>query len=314
MYNFRDVDFDNELVPESVTKAWIDQSPPALEKSVCYDYQSLYHLRFDQTRVPAANERKLYLATAGAPCTGKSTELDLELARQFDPRYDNAVLIDPDRWVMEYMTHTFRPMMSAGNIADRGVRDNARHAYAQCRPGANIIANLLLNEAFDDGRHIVHGTTLTDDYTGEMLKTLGDAGYERRLMICACEEAVREDASHRREEEEGVYQVTQGDFREKARLAALRMADYFAHGDNLLLMWKDDVATRATLAAEYVDGTMYVHDEESFAAFKNKYAADRAEFAREKVYLPDWDSLEFAYMNRTEWLAMTHDPLPKLHP
>ncbi len=314
MYNVRDIEFDNELVPEAVTNAWIAQLSRDMEEAVCFDYQSLYHLRFDRTTIPGVHERKLYFATAGAPCVGKSTELDLELARQIDPRYNNAVLIDPDRWVMEYMTHTYRPLLSAGAIAEYGVADAMMRAYTLARPGSNIIANLLLNEAFEEGRHIVHGTTLTTPHTADLLKKLGSEGYERRLMLCYSEEATRKDAAHHRMHVQGQYQVEASDLALKTRLFPQRMKDYFAHGDNLLLMWKDHATTEAVLAAEYTEGTMYVHDESAFDAFKNKYAADRAGLKKDGIFLLDWNDIETAYMNRQDWRQNSFDMAPKLHP
>lgn len=295
--------FDNEVVPFDVAikGAWIDKCDPALLPAVEKDYDAIRAMHFGNA-VPAADgEQKLYVATAGSPCSGKSTELDFLLEETDDPRIQTAVLVDPDRFVMEFMNYTYRPLMGAGEIAKRGFVEAAKNGYETARPGSNIISNLLFNEAFDAGYHIVHGTTMTSPFVGGMLDTLAANGYQRRLYLCYSEEEVRADAGCKRLEQEGLAHghPDHEDFAAKGKLFPQRMAEYFKHGDELVLMWKDDVAQRAVRAAEYTDGRLHIVDERAFTAFKDRYDAQRATLAAEdQITLPAWDEMEATYAAR----------------
>ena len=177
------VRFAREVVPFEIAirKAWIDICPHGLLPKVAKDYAAIQEILFDDKLPATKKEKKLYIATAGGPCSGKSTELDLELAKtDTDYRYDNLVIVDPDRYTMDLMNHTYRPLLTAGKKAELGAEEAARQAYNTARPGSNIIANLNFNKAFNDGHHIAHGTTMTSPFIGGMLKTLGQEGYYRR--------------------------------------------------------------------------------------------------------------------------------------
>lgn len=301
MTPFDDIRFSDELVPfdAAIKQAWIDKCPPELLPKVEADYKAISDMHMSAVSWPGKDEPKLYIATAGSPCSGKSTELDLELESGADPRYDGVLKVDPDRYTMEYMNHTYRPLLSAGEKAKYGAEDAARRAYDLARPGSNIISNLLLNEGFQRRLHIAHGTTMTSPFVGGLLEKLGKAGYERRLLLCYGEDDMRVDAGQKRIEKEAHYQVDPSDFVEKGKLFPQRMTDYFVHADHLILMWKGDVEQRATRAAEYRDGQCIVKDQDAFDAFVNRYEAQRFELSHEGITIPSWSDVEDIYYSRS---------------
>lgn len=286
--------FKDELIPfeTAIQKAWIDKCEPGLLPHVIKDHGAITAMRFPRpSRMPDPRQR-LYVATAGGPCSGKSTILDNELAGLSDPRYSNIVIVDPDRYVMEYMNFTYRPLLSAGEKARLGAEEAAKVAYDRARPGSNIIANLMLNEAFASRHHIAHGTTMTGPFIGGLLSKLGAAGYERRLILCGMDDQNRIEAGRRRIMLEAHYQVDPSDFVEKGKLFPQRMADYFTHGDHVVLMWKETVDAPAVKAAEYKNGMRVIHDEAAFDAFTADYERRRVSLG---ATLQTWNALESIY-------------------
>lgn len=307
--------FKKEIVPFDIAiqKPWIQSCEPDLLPAVAKDLRDISAIRIYENTPAMPREKKLYIATAGGPCSGKSTELDLELSnRETDYRYNNIVIIDPDRYTMDYMNHTYRPMLSAGKKAELGAEEAARQAYERARPGSNIIANVMFNQAFDGGYHIAHGTTMTSPFIGGMLDNLGKEGYYRRLLLCSSPLETREAAGTKRIEKESHYQVNPDDFKDKRWLYPQRMADYFTHGDHLKLLWKPDVEQTATLAAEFKDGKKIIHNPDAFIAFVAHYEADRhvLEVMEKPVNLPAWDKIESLYLNRHWEVKQSNDNQP----
>lgn len=318
--------FRKEIVPfeVAIAKPWIANCEPDLLPRVQKDHVSISRLLFDG-KVPATSrEKKLYVATAGSPCSGKSSELDRELANpETDYRYGNIVMVDPDRYAMEYMNYTYRPMLSAGEKARLGAEEAGKVAYNRSRPGSNIVSNLVYNQAFDGGYHIAHGTTMTSPFIGGMLQKLGEEGYYRRLLLCYAPDDVRVEAGNKRINKEAHYQVDPSDFINKGLMFPQRMGDYFTHGDHLKLLWKPELEKNAVLAAEYIDGKKIIRNQAAYDAFTVQYqkaattnpdpnsvsiACDWQ--APETQYLPRWEEIEQKYFNRN-WAPKAANTNPK---
>lgn len=93
---FETTRFPKEIVPHNlVIMDWERKSEPGLMPSIERDYQRIREELF-LGKTPE-QDKKLYVATAGSPCAGKSTVLDQEVGGGNDPRYANAIVIDPDR-------------------------------------------------------------------------------------------------------------------------------------------------------------------------------------------------------------------------
>lgn len=290
------------IMPAAAIHAHLQNTPDSRLLDIATDYEAIRALRFAHATPAVAPQKPVYVATAGAPCSGKSTELERELAYGGngtpDARYATAVLTDPDRWVMEYMNHTYRPLVSGLQIAEKGIVKAMQNAYDSARGGSNAIAGMLLNEAVLKHCSIVHGTTLTGPHTAGMLKSLGDAGYERRLLLCAAPDMVREAARDKRLNQEGRYQVTDADFVNKAPDFIRNMSTYFDQGDHVVLMWKPELEKNAVRAAEYRHGKLTVLDKDAYASFTAFYAEQKDRLATKGESLPDWATLEAHYANR----------------
>lgn len=286
------VPFDGAIEP------WFQKCEPALMDAVGKDYAAIRDQAFDGARVATNKEKPLYLGTAGSPCSGKSTELDLEIEGGKDPRYSGIVMVDPDRYAMDYMNYTYRPLLSAGSKARLGFAQAAKQAYDRARPGSNIIANLILNEAVDRGYHVAHGSTLTSPFSGNLLQSIADAGYERHLMVVYADTATRVEAGKKRADAEAHYQVDTSDFEEKAGLFPQRMADYFRHGDLVTLFFKADVNDRAVPAARFKKGKRVVLNKQAFAAFTTQYEIDRAKLMQKGTELPGFGDVQGIYEKR----------------
>ena len=299
MHTFPLPTYTHQIIPNFVTEDWLKKCEPGLLPKIERDFHYIQARTFDDL-FPASynNETELYLATAGAPCSAKSTELDIELASGSDPRYARIGFFDPDRGVMNYMG-TYQDMLSAGTKAILTPQVAARVAYDRARPGSNIICNLMVNKAYDGGYHIAHGTTGTAPTFGKItLANLGKRGYKRRLLLVAADDDLRIAAGHKRITTEAHYQVDPSDFVSKGRAFIERHGDYFAYGDHAILLHKSELETPATRAAEYKDGQRIILDQRAFNDYVDFYEAGRAKAAKKNVTLPDWSALEATYTRR----------------
>ncbi len=281
------------MIPWSVTQRWIDTSSPSQTNAAVEDLGDIARLNVGGKQPALPNEKPLYLATAGAPLTGKSTLLAKELAGQEDQRYHQAVTIDPDEYTIPYMKHT------RALLPDTATNEDAYHFM---RPGSNMIANTLFNKAVEGRHHIAHGTTLTSPHTERNLMNLGEAGYEKRLLLCDAPQAAREDMKAYREST-GDHHATQKDFIDKDIGFAKNMGAYFTQGDDVRVFWKAERKADAVLAASYKDGVKTVHNPEALQSFVARYNEKRQQNPKEK--LPSWDELE--RMNQLSHQAYPND-------
>jgi hypothetical protein len=297
-YFFDALPWKDGQVPNSVLKDWADKCEPGMLAEIERDYQRLREHLFRGKEPAAPDEKKLYLATGGGPSSAKSTELDFEIESGGAPRYAKAVMVDPDRYIMEYM-YTYRQLLSAGMKAKLGIEVATRQAYERAQAGSNIIAILLLNEAIARGFHVIHGTTSTNAAIGEFLKKLGVAGYERKMLLVGIPDDVREAAGHQRIHKEAHFQVHLADFVNKGIWFPQRHSAYFQQVDHLVLLWKSTVNKRATRAAEYKDGKLMVDDADAHQAYIENYGAARTSLAEKNgVTIPSWTEIEHIYARR----------------
>jgi len=230
--------YTSGIVPASVVKTWDNQCPPEQHESVIADYHAIHELRFASAPPADSATHTLYLATAGAPGSGKSYILEQELQSGNDPRYTTTVKVDPDRYVMLQMQTYTEALKHAreAHISDAGYA-----AYNGARPGSNSIANRFLNEAIETGRHVAHGTTMTSPHAPKLLDALKERGYDRHLLLVSAPEEFRQAALEHRNTIEKFHQVTADDFLTKGKEATLRTADWLAHTDRASLFWNSDL-------------------------------------------------------------------------
>lgn len=234
----------------------------------------------DNVNEVAKDKTPIYLATAGAPLSGKSTVLEqvMQSARYKSIASDGFAKVDPDRWGMLFMVHMYHNwLMSASTIADAPDFETAqKRAYDIARPASNYIALDILQFASENNYNIAHGTTMTSPHIGNMLQWLKEHGYRIDLLLCSAEDEMRAEAAEYRSGVQGYYQSTPEDALEKGLMFPQRMRTYFENADNLHLFWRAGVNEDAVHAATYSiqAGTTQIHNAESYGNFWNKYERD----------------------------------------
>ena len=284
-----DLPYTDGIVPGSVVKAWDAQCAPKLRESVVADYDKIHALRLGSAP-PEAGVKKLYLATAGAPGSGKSYLLEHELQTASDPRYTAMVKVDPDRYVMLEMK-TYADALKNAQEPGRTPPEGAIKAYDAARPGSNSIANRLLNEAVATGRHVAHGTTLTTPHAAKLLDSLCERGYERHLLLVSAPDDFRQAAVEHRNTVEGFDQVTPADFRAKGKDATLRTADWLGHTDRASVFLNNDLGQEPALAATFTpEAGLRVQDASAYNAYVQDYHDQRDRLQTEGKVIPTWDA------------------------
>ena len=223
------------------------------------------------------SEQKVYLATAGAPCAGKSTVLEQVMLS--NSRYSNLVKVDPDRWGMAYMVNMYTAyMMAAGMTANATDFVSAQvRSYNVCRPASNILTLEVMNEAVERGFSIAHGTTLTGPHVGSLMANLSQQGYAIDLLVCMASDETRAASAAHRCAAQGYYQSTPDDVFNKGILLTQRMETFFTHADNLSFFWRESAASNAVLAATSIKGGgLEILAEDAFYALTEKHNADAA--------------------------------------
>lgn len=259
-------------------------------------------------------KKPVYVATAGAPLAGKSTVLEQEIEANPE-RYSNLAKVDPDRYGMSFMVHTYHNyLMSAGMIADAESFEAAQQrAYDVARPASNFLTLEIFNVAAQSKCNIAHGTTMTSPHAAGLLQSLRNNGYEIDLLLCNAEDEMRADAQQYRASVQGHYQSTPEDVINKGIEFPKRMEDYFTLADNLSVFWRDGVTEDAVKAAVYSQGRMEVLDQEAYERFVNKYEIDRYRLEQsEGLELASFSDLESLYARRfAEQPKAKPQPAPK---
>lgn len=219
----------------------------------------------------------IYLATAGAPLAGKSTELDRTVMDE-DGDYYNCVKIDPDMWTMKMMIHSYQGyLMSQGMIAEAKTFKAAQiKAYDLCRPASNYYSLKWMNEAAENGYDIAHGTTMTSPHVGGLMDSIKNKGYDVHLIVLAAPDDIRGQASSYRQETQANYQSTPEDVISKGAAFHERMPTYFDKADKLSLRWRNAVQGDAVVAAIYDKGQKTIVDEQAYNDFVSFYQGDMA--------------------------------------
>ena len=252
-----------------------------------------------------SSSKPVYKAVVGAPLAGKTTLLERYLA-------DNPVLFksgmyaDPDQTGIPLMLNLYhRFLMSSLMKADkRGFEYVQRRAYDVARPASNIFTNDNINVAIANSINLAHGTTMTSPFAGNLLQSIKDNGYRIELSLVGAEDEMRAEGQQYRANEQGYYQSTPEDVRDKGLAFAERMGVYFTHADKLEVFWRDGVTEDATLAAVFENGQMQVIDAEAYQRFTNKYDENRVKLAQMKdkegqpIRLPELEVHEAAYVRR----------------
>jgi len=237
-------------------------------------------------------QRPLYLATAGAPGTKKSTILE-----SFMKRYvleSHMTYLDPDQRALKFMSRTYyAKSLSTLSISEReDYLQSIQCAYEKWRGASNYITFTLLEDALLKRQNIAHGTTSTAEHVPAFFSTLKKAGYEISLLLCSAKESLKEDAIEYRNREQRFYQLTPEDAASKGKIFPKQMQEYFTFADSLYLFWSDSLFDKERLAAKLINGKLKIYDRNSYDRFVSQFEKDKDRDA------PSWNDLLKTYQTR----------------
>jgi hypothetical protein len=247
-----------------------------------------------------SKDRPFYLASAGGPGSRKSTILERFIRSH--PEFQSGVYLDPDHRALKFMAHTYydKSLNALQAASKPDYLDIRKAAYEKWRGASNYITYLLLEEALQKKSDIIHGTTLTGAYVEEFLKKLKAEGYHITLVLCYCEDEIRQEAIEYRNNEQKWYQSTSEDTSSKGKFFTEKLGIYFQYADTLHLYWSDDLMAEERNAVIFDKGEMIV--EEGCACvldrFIGKFDDDCDALRAEGKIIPSWDELVYLYLSR----------------
>lgn len=226
----------------------------------------------------------IYLATAGAPGSGKSTTLETYLQKD---GYKHFVYVDPDQMALRNMLYTYLSNLRTLDFATAESNHAAlKTAYEKWRDASNYIALNIMNSAFvadeNNKRYsIAHGSTSTSPATRENYTELKKAGYKIILLLCYAENDTRLHLNSIRETQQGFVKITSEDMINKEVLFPKRFDLYFEFADEIHFFWNNSLEHQRlpTPCAHYqklVTGTpkFTVLEANEWRLFCTKYAKD----------------------------------------
>ncbi len=227
---------DQELIPSAYIQSLLSKYSEKEKKEILADLNAIRSLVFSDKK-PNTKKSPIYLATAGAPLSRKSTILEKEIHE--NPLYQDMVYIDPDQRALKFMSHTYisQSLSNYKLYKSTNLLSLRREAYEHWREASNFIANTLLNEAYEKSYDIAHGSTLTGNASPLLLEKLKKKGYEITLLLSFSSDSFKKEALHYRNNEQGFYQVTDQDFIQKAKLFPKRFQDYKTYADHILFYY-----------------------------------------------------------------------------
>jgi len=266
---------ENSLVPVAVVQKHLDGYSPEEVTLIQADLKHIRALSF-LTAKKVAGSKKQYVGTAGSPGAGKSTTLEIYMQDTLKGA-PGCVYVDPDQRALKFMSHTYgQEFTSFAWSTKLTPQDLGQRAYTKWRGGSNYIANTLLNEAFEGGYDIAHGTTATAKQVDELYQKLRSAGYEITLLLCGAADESRVNSLEHRAKVQSFCQVDPGDIVKKGEMFPERFPVYFRYADTILVYWFDGVHTGSTLAATLHKGQEpVIHNAEAFKHFTAQYDKGR---------------------------------------
>lgn len=236
-------------------------------------------------------ENRFYIATAGGPGSRKTTILEKFISAR--PEYQDGVYLDPDPRALKFMVHTYHAkslnnlVISTTNNYDQVIKN----AYEKWRAASNFITVTLLEEAFDAGRNVVHGTTSTGSHLADFYTALKQQDYEIILLLCSCPDEVRYEAVDYRNRVVRFYQSSPEDAVAKGLVFPQKMESYFKYADRLHFFWSDTLFSNERLAGTWSEGKLEIHDPDAMQHFIDKYEADRKTLQEKGVTIPSFENL-----------------------
>lgn len=192
------------------------------------------YLRIFDGKTPSRNKK--YVATAGAPGSGKSEFVEVMLVKD----NHNSVYLDPDTQILKNMA-CYNKLKEDADL---------EQAYKTFRDASNYINNFLMIWAIYKGYNILHGATNTDKRVRDTIfKGLKENGYEISLHVLFANAKLRSEALNYRLDQKKFYQVTNTDAKGKVAPVFERLMDAY-------LPYADKVQTYYNTNAFWLDKTV----------------------------------------------------------
>lgn len=208
---------------EGITKSLGKYDQRDLE-GIFKDFTELSSSHFENPKINSS-----YIATAGAPCSGKTTHLEEQVQ---NAAFKGFVYIDPDRTCLNKMKSTYLSDIETGTRT-------SKEAYEHWREASIFSADALMALAFRRGYAIAHGTTLTAPKINLMLDAIHHVyDYSIKIHHITCDEDER-IASNSRRNSESTYQCTEKDFRDKRVMFFERLGDYLRGANDIHFFYRD---------------------------------------------------------------------------
>lgn len=284
--------------PETISShlsGYNDVEKAAIEKdlsvvrSVCLSHTS-----------PTSIKTPLYIATAGGPGARKSTILERFLHHH--PELKNSVYLDPNTRGLRFMVHTYYDQSLNFYIIgeSKNYENVIKTAYEKWQGASNYIALTLLEEALQERRDIIFGTTSTGSHIGPFFSELKKAGYRIELLLCSCFDDLREESVEYRNKEIRFYQSSPEEAVSKGKLFSERMPQYFQYADKLYFYWSDELFQPEHLAAVLDGKDFVITDLDAYVKFVGKYELDRKMHHAEGIELPSFKELIISRTGKNE--------------
>lgn len=243
-----------KLDMDALASLYEDRKFPLKEENLKkYDAKELDRLADDAVNIIKATfhkatpqDKPYYIASAGAPCVGKSTQLELT---QLLKGEDWPVYVSPDRGVIQGVNalsiRSTEPYVPGAPLRKTGLETTYWAQYDECKDHAQCYdkwreASIWINElifllAAAHKCNIVHDTTHTSPGSIYSFKFLNKCGYHITVNMMTASQSAREAARDSR----AVVQVTAEDFRDKV-ITPAQVKMFVEQSHVVALMFNDE--------------------------------------------------------------------------
>gem|GEM_PF-568559 len=258
------------LIPNGYVQSFLKDYAENEKELIKDDLENVKKLCF--RGIAVTQGQKAYVATAGGPGSSKSTILEVYLHDK-----PNFAYLDPDQRALKFMINTYLQEFTNYKIRQTpDMKALLQKAYDKWRGGSNYIASTLINEAFEKGYNIAHGTTSTSEHVAKLYEQLKKNNYKITLLLCNSTDKNRVASLQYRFKNQCFCQVDPDDIVKKGKMFPERFPVYFQYADEIHLYWINDFLKGAVLAATLIKGhKMIIHDKSAMAKITKQYEKDR---------------------------------------
>ena len=258
------------LFPQNMVEKLLETYSEKEKNLIFNDLKNINNLCF-QDKEPSIETERIYVATAGGPGACKSTILENYIQNK-----PNFVYVDPDPRALKFMINTYYQSITYHQISkNRSYQDLLKNSYNKWRWASNYIAYTILNNAYNKGYSIAHGTTSTSPTINLLYKKLKQEKYKIILLLCYTSDDARIKALEHRAHVQAFVQSSAEDTINKGKIFVEKFPTYFEYADEINLYWTQNFLQGSIHAATYKKETgLIIHDKEALNFFTKQYNLD----------------------------------------